>query len=604
LAAGVAAACGFSLGAPVHGQQPSSQFGARVDLVRVDVSVIDKNHQPVRGLTQADFTILEDDTPQAIQTFVAVDLADDPPQPPGWMLDVAPDVTSNTGVEEDRLVVIVMDDYAKDVKEDLWAMRSAKEIGRGVVERLGPRDLAAVVYTVVSRNNQEFTHDRARLLAAVDRFAPARNLPEQMAAIQMLQHVCEVLGSVAERRKVLVWVTPGVIPPGSGPFVAAAQLANVNIFPIDPAGIRVPDIDASLPDAGIGSTSADRMNSWTRLSAQRDVLFGIASQTGGRAFQRNEFETSLNQVFRETGSFYLLGYVVSNTTADGKFRRLQVKVNRKDATVNARTGRWAPPSPEMLRRFPPPPPPTPAVDALIGLVPVRGVPLRLTAVPFSTPENPVAIVALGVPAMPDAADDVEGVLDAFTFDGVLKQSVKLEGRLAANVPGDVLARVDLAPGRYQLRVALTSARRGASGSVYADLDVPNFALEPLSLSGVVVAPPPATSPAGASAAALFPTTTRTFARASSVRAFVTIYQGRRVTAQPVAVDLTIRNEADAVVVHQDATFEAARFETAARGVDYPVTLALAPLPPGEYLLTFDARAGKATARRDVRFSVR
>ena len=56
--------------------------------------------------------------------------------------------------------------------------------------------------------------------------------------------------------------------------------------------------------------------------------------------------------------------------------------------------------------------------------------------------------------------------------------------------------------------------------------------------------------------------------------------------------------------HQQLTFAAARFETATRGVDYPVTLTLATLPPGEYLLSFEARAGKATARRDVRFSIR
>ncbi len=158
-------------------QQSPPQFRTRVDLIQLDVAVIDKNHQPVRGLTAADFTVLENGQKQAIQAFVAIDLPDNPAETAGWMRDVAPDVTSNAGVEEDRLVVIVMDDYSEDVSKDLWAQRSAKEIGRGIVERLGPRDLAAVVYTVASRNNQEFTHDRARLLEAIDRFNPAASLP-------------------------------------------------------------------------------------------------------------------------------------------------------------------------------------------------------------------------------------------------------------------------------------------------------------------------------------------------------------------------------------------------------------------------------------------
>lgn len=39
-----------------------------------------------------------------------------------------------------------------------------------MIDALGPRDMAAVVFPVNQRLGQEFTRDRARLLAAVEKF--------------------------------------------------------------------------------------------------------------------------------------------------------------------------------------------------------------------------------------------------------------------------------------------------------------------------------------------------------------------------------------------------------------------------------------------------
>ena len=81
------------------GQQPPSPprptFRAGVDAVQLDVSVLDKERRPIRGLTAADFTVLEDGKPRAIVAFSAIEL---PPMPADVAVSgadtVPPDVSS------------------------------------------------------------------------------------------------------------------------------------------------------------------------------------------------------------------------------------------------------------------------------------------------------------------------------------------------------------------------------------------------------------------------------------------------------------------------------------------------------------------------------
>ena len=56
--------------------QPVPRFRTGVELVRLDVSVLDRDRRPVRGLLPADFTILEDGEPQSVAAFDEIDVPD------------------------------------------------------------------------------------------------------------------------------------------------------------------------------------------------------------------------------------------------------------------------------------------------------------------------------------------------------------------------------------------------------------------------------------------------------------------------------------------------------------------------------------------------
>src|SRR6478609_4798977 len=93
------------LRAGVQSPMPQATFRGGTDLVQVDVSVLDGKRHPVRGLTAADFTILEDGQPREIQAFSEVSLPDRvQARDASWMREVPSDVATNlTSGEEGRL---------------------------------------------------------------------------------------------------------------------------------------------------------------------------------------------------------------------------------------------------------------------------------------------------------------------------------------------------------------------------------------------------------------------------------------------------------------------------------------------------------------------
>jgi VWFA-related protein len=79
-----------------------------------------------------------------------------------------------------------------------------------------------------------------------------------------------------------------------------------------------------------------------------DVAHKLADETGGRMIAVNsekKFEEGFDQIEEELRSQYTLGYYPSNTTKDGKFRRVRVDVDNHDYKVLARKGYYAPRAP-------------------------------------------------------------------------------------------------------------------------------------------------------------------------------------------------------------------------------------------------------------------
>jgi VWFA-related protein len=642
---------------PPAARQAAPQFRSTVELVHLDVSVLDRDRRPVHGLSAADFVVRENGRPQAITAFTEVHLPDPAPPPVAWMREVAPDVRRNDDIAERRLVLIVMDDAT--IPFDPQMIAGARTIGRTAVERLGPADLAAVVFTRDNRHAQDFTSDRTRLLAAVESFnAGSRTvgLPEGMeaaaiaesshflAAVETLNSAAEHLAAIPQRRKALIYVSVGV-PVDLDSTAAPAQMglengnvalsgmhtrlvqrmnaafrtaqrANVNIYAVDPAGPGgMEQYIQSLRWQKKVVPAFERANNYL------DFLQSVAGNTGGRAFTNsNEFASAVTRIFAENGSYYLLGFS-PDRPQDTRFRRLEVTVDRPGVTVRARSGYYASrPDEDDASDDPAAPAPSPLAAAVAGLLPKADLPMQAAAAAFGAPgrrESTVAIVArVTQPIAARAARTIERAdlsVQVFTPDGraVDRQTFRADIALRPGGSGDatyeLLARLELRPGRYQLRLAADAAGAGPSGSVFYDLDVPDVRDAALSISDIALsaAPGPAAAPRDllAGVVPILPTSAREFLTIARVTAFARLAQGGGAPLAPVTVTTRVRDSRDRVVFDRQHVVAAAEF-AAARTADLLVELPMAQLWPGPHLLEIDAAAGPHTARQRVRFDVR
>jgi len=212
-------------------------------------------------------------------------------------------------------------------------------------------------------------------------------------------------------------------------------------------------------------------------------------------------------------------------------------------------------------------------------------------------------------------EEADLTVRAFTEDGAPRgsadQAVTLN--LVPARPGaefsryDLLAHVNVKPDKYELRISAHSATLDTLGSVYADVEVPDFAKAPLSMSGVLLSVTPGVPVAPAEALSaivpVLPTTERTFARTDRVSAFLRVYQGGGGTLAPVRLSIRIVDDHDGTALEQTDALGRDLFGRT-RAADERFPLPLTRLAPGEYLLTFEAAVGRTTARRDVRFSVK
>jgi VWFA-related protein len=652
---------------PASGQQPQV-FRAGVDVIRLDVNVVDKDNQPIAGLTADDFQVFEDGKAQRIVAVSEIDAVAADPAPSPWMRTATRDVATNDLVDlagTGRVFAILLDDF-NTPWDDQGIIMSAREIAREVIDGLAPSDLAAVVFPLEAGRTQDFTTDRRKLLEAVSLFNPREpdmfilnpnsntyrgpgpgggDMPQRFApsmarsncensqpVVPTLDTVVRQLATVPNRRKTIVFISTGVPlrlgARGNCPerlsdmmrdVYRTAQRSNVNIHSFDPGGYRGYEDYLQRPVRSNGRANEFVHTPESARNAARlrhDFMEITSDETGAvSVVNSQELVDGIAKMFAQDARYYIIGYETSNGRPDGKFRRIEVKVGRPGVSVRARSGYYAPregtfETAEQKR--------APASNelGLTGLTSSAALPLRANAVAIAPAADgkgvDVAVVlTTRLPAvrtaMAESINVVRHVYDARSKPGPPvqeKTDLMLQPSGGDETRYDIFQRITLPPGRHQVRLNGTSTALGRSGSVYVDVDVPDFSQTAFAMTRIALGPraaEPRTDPFAA-LLPVVPTTARDFTANDPLVAFVRLFQNGE-EKLPVSVSAQIVDVHDVKVYETSSPLAPDRFDGPA-GVGVEFALPLDRLSRGPHILNIGATRGSMSLRHDLVFRIR
>jgi VWFA-related protein len=644
------------------GQQAPPTFKSAVDLVTLDIRVVDGQGRFVDDVSQDDLKIFEDGREQTISSFERVQMplgaagtrsaADDAlslrqaaaprPAPAGARADVATNDGPAPALTEGRLYVLVMDDlrtnpsYASDVRAQ----------AREFVERHFTSSDRGVVLTTSGwqRATPEFTSDRQRLLESIGQFegdagfvasamceagganAGQCTVRNDVAALRALTVVARWLAPIVGQRKTVLLFSEGL----------SIDQASFFLGP-DPTVV-----DASAPQADTGSGDPTRSPGGVRLgqkigaadAAFRAILPELQTAEGAAARAnvavypldpRRHPEASFDRIVAESSSYYLLGYTPTNEKHDGTFRKIDVRTRRPGLRVQARTGYTA--RNDAARSSTAPDVSAALSEMLAAPIAMSGLPMRVTAPAFAGSDSKASVEVIvdiagrdllaasaasggkGSLALLMTVADASGRVEARERGSLdINLSEATRGQLAERGVR-LISRLEVAPGRYVLRVAGVDEGGAARGTIQYDLDVPDFSRGALSMSDLAIAlaseaDPPITGSdkTWSERFTRAPTTARTFSAADELLVVGEIY-GSGMALDSVDATTTVRSASGEVVF--DHRSELQQRTDRASTLIHSTRVPLQGLDPGDYVLAVESTAGSdgAPVSRELPFTV-
>ncbi len=536
-------------GATSSGQQRPT-FRSGRDLVSVDIVVRDRAGNIVRGLTAADFEVREDGRPQEVLGLSFEEISDAAVTPMATadllagveerMTDPAAEVAARPMTAADvsgRRLMVLLFDVSSMQPEDV--QRAVDSANKFVSEQMSPADLVAVA--TVSTTLEvltDFTGDRARVAATLAQLAytdgtatpppdAATAATEEAAAaatdatdaetsemdmfnndvrLRALRTLADTLAPL-EQKKAILYFSAGMERSGQDnqielrTAINSAVRAHVSIYPVDTRGLQavVPGGDARQASGRGQALFSGRgvAQQFSRLAASQDTLTSLAADTGGRAFtDTNDFGEAYARVRRDMSAYYLLGYSSTNTTRDGRFRRIQVRVKRDGLRVEARAGYFAERDFAHTNRsdremqlqeqmFSP-------VSSTDVPVMVSGGFFRLSGNQYYVPIS-VAVPGSAVPVgtAKEVSLDVLGIVtdEQGRPLGRMRETLKFPAATGTTLAGKQVlyqSGVTLPPGRFSVKVVVRENTNGRIGSFETPLSVPELKQAAVKVSSIVL----------------------------------------------------------------------------------------------------------------------
>jgi Ca-activated chloride channel family protein len=272
------------------------------DLVVVNLIVTDAKGQYARGLTAKDFTILENDAPQPIDSF----LAEETPFAAVILIDTSASMDYKFGLVRAAAASFI-DHIREDDQVAVYGFNDKIKLFQDFSDL---HDISEYVWDAKAENN-------TRLYDCAD---------EAIIALEKR----------AEKRKAILVISDGWDTTSrSATFDSVIKKALA-------LGITIYSIDLVEDSARMGSSS-EVLGLRRGLNEMKE----FASQTGGRYLhspQGDKLEEAFTGIVDELRNQYTITYYPANHKRDGRWRKLNVNASRTGLTVRTRKGYWAPKS--------------------------------------------------------------------------------------------------------------------------------------------------------------------------------------------------------------------------------------------------------------------
>ncbi|HEX7285873.1 MAG TPA: VWA domain-containing protein [Candidatus Angelobacter sp.] len=534
---------------PAKDRQGLYRLRVETELVLVNVVVRDKQGNFVTGLTRDDFTLLEDGKPQRISSFDFENLDTTPlaaasgpaqqtiSEQPAPAKPVLSRKDAEEALSNKRVIVLFFDLGSMEPDQLQRAVEAARKY---IQNKMTAADMIAIVSLGSSlRLDQDFTGDRARLLRVLNRFSRSEGQGMDNGAtgdadgieetgnaytpdeteynqfntdrkLQALESICQVLARFNQKKSV-IYFSSGMTQTGIENEAAlraainTAVKANVAIYTLDARGLEAMPPGGGAQTASLRGTAmysgAAVQNALDANFASQETLTTLAADTGGKAFlDSNDLGQVFDRVQRDSSVYYVLGFKSSNPLKDGKYRRIQVKLNHPNVSMDFRKGYYAP---KDFQHFNSEDKEQQIQEEMAAELSSTDVALYMAASYFRLDDRkfyvPVSLVVPGsqIPFTKGgdkdkASLDVAGaVMDELRRPvGSVRETVKLSLDASQEVRRKNVqynTGFVLTAGKYHFKFVVRENQTGRTGSFETDFTVPDIRKAPLKMSSVVLA---------------------------------------------------------------------------------------------------------------------
>jgi VWFA-related protein len=328
------------------------------DRIYLDVVVSPKSGPPTKGLQPPDFTILDNDVPQTITSFEAVD---------GRHARVEVIVVFHAVNIGSRAGAIVYGEIKKFLKSDGG--------------RLAYPTAVAMLTDKGLQSPLDFSQDGNAISAALGKHPIAvRSITENSdhggGAARFensFQAFAQILAAEREKpgRKIVLWVSPGWPPLVGLENARDAKLrqlqeevfgnivevstqlreGQITVYSLDPSALEDLDMGLTDPptihlrpsDKSVYVAGADKPSD----VGPKDLTLGtIATQSGGSALHPgNDLASALRKCLADAEAYYEISFDPTITTQPNEYHRLEVRVAKPDLMARTRQGFYSRPWP-------------------------------------------------------------------------------------------------------------------------------------------------------------------------------------------------------------------------------------------------------------------